>query len=114
MRYCGAFHAGLLAGKSIMKCALAGGAAGALVLLVANAALAQAEGSDTVGTLFGWSVSASLSGQITPDYIGSKTYSLGPGASLRFQRPGVQPTFSAPDDSPSLQVLGDKTLSGGV
>ena len=93
---------------------LGGAVTAALTLLAASAAQAQAEDTGPAMTLFGWSVSGSLSGQITPDYMGAKTYSLGPGGSLQFHRPGVQPTFGAPDDSPGLQLLGDKTLSGGV
>lgn len=89
------------------------GVAGALILS-ATSAFAQTDNPDAAATFFGWSISGSLSAQIAPDYIGAKTYSLGPSASLQFHRPGVQPTFGAPDDSPGLELLGDKTLSGGV
>jgi outer membrane protein len=93
---------------------LSGAAMAAVSLAGASGAQAQAQDAGSGMTFFGWSVSGSLTGQIAPDYIGAKTYSLGPGGSLQFHRPGVQPTFGAPDDSPGLQLLGDKTLSGGV
>lgn len=93
-----------------MAVAVVGGA----VLLSASMARAQAQEPSSDWTVFGWSVSGSVSAQIAPDYIGAKTYSVGPGGSLQFHRPGVQPVFGAPDDSPGLQLLGDKTLSGGV
>ena len=46
--------------------------------------------------------------------MGSKTYKVGPGGSLQFSRSGDLPTFGAPDDSPGLQVIGDRSLSAGV
>jgi MipA family protein len=90
--------------------------AGGLVLTYASGAAAQeaTAAGDGGGTLFGWSVSGNLRAQVAPDYMGAKTYSVGPAGSLRFSRAGDQPTFAAPDDSPGLQVLGDKTLSAGV
>jgi outer membrane protein len=96
-----------------------GAAGAALFVLSASAAEAQTGPIetgpiDTGGTLFGWSVSGSLQARVAPDYVGSKSYSLGPGGSLQFSRPGVQSRFGAPDDSPSLEVLGGPTLSAGV
>ena len=93
---------------------LAVAATGALTLLGASGARAQATDGSSDFTIFGWSVSGRLSVQDAPDYIGAKTYSIGPTASLQFYRPGVQPTFKAPDDSPGLQLLGDRTLAAGL
>lgn len=87
---------------------------GAMTLMGAWVARAQAADTSQDATLFGWSISARVSARVAPDYLGAKTYSFGPGGSLSFHRPGEQPTFKAPDDSPSLQFLGDKTLSAGA
>ncbi|WP_293376835.1 MipA/OmpV family protein [Phenylobacterium sp.] len=99
--------------------AFAGAVAGAAILMSASASAAQSDAPPSDGgargwTIFGWSVSGSVSGQVAPDYMGSKSYEVDPSGSLQFHRPGVQPSFGAPDDSPGLQVLGDKTLSAGV
>jgi MipA family protein len=64
--------------------------------------------------IFGWSVSATLQPRVAPDYMGSKTYTVGPGGSLSFSRPGEPIVFSAPDDSPSLHLVGDTSLNAGV
>jgi MipA family protein len=89
---------------------------GGLILLQASAATAQqadAGGGDGM-SLFGWSVAGRLQAQVAPDYMGAKTYSVGPSGSLQFFRTGTEPSFTAPDDSPGLQVLGDRTLSAGL
>lgn len=89
--------------------------AGGVLLFHASGAAAQettAPGDDM--TIFGWSVAASLEAQVSPDFMGAKTYSLGPSGGLQFSRPGEAPSFGAPDDSPGLQVLGDRTLSVGL
>src|SRR5581483_1438793 len=44
----------------------------------------------------------------------SKTYVAGPGGSLSLSRSGEAPVFSAPDDSPSLRLVGDPSLNAGV
>jgi outer membrane protein len=59
-------------------------------------------------------VAATLQLRVAPDYMGSRTYRLGPGGSLSLSRPGAQPVFSAPDDSPSLRVIGDRGLTAGL
>ncbi|THD58982.1 MipA/OmpV family protein [Phenylobacterium sp.] len=88
---------------------------GGLALLQASAAAAQqAAAPEDNMTLFGWAVAGRVQAQVAPDYMGAKTYSVGPSGSLQFFRPGTEPVFSAPDDSPSLQVLGDRTLSAGL
>ncbi|MBS0335177.1 MAG: MipA/OmpV family protein [Proteobacteria bacterium] len=87
-------------------------AAAGAVVLAASAAQAQAASSGF--TIFGWAVSGSLSAQVTPDYLGAKTYSLGPSGSLDVYRPGTLSSFGAPDDSPGLQLLGDRTLAAGA
>lgn len=92
---------------------LAAALAGVLGLVHAPAASAQTAAGEGL-TLFGWSVTGNLEAQVAPDFMGAKTYSVGPGGSLQFSRPGTTPSFGAPDDSPSLQVLGDRSLSAGV
>jgi outer membrane protein len=91
--------------------------AGALALLAASAAQAQAQtqtdDASSDWTVFGWSVTGRLSVRVAPDYIGAKTYSVGPGGSISFHRPGSQPRFHAPDDSFSVQLFGDRAFSGG-
>jgi MipA family protein len=88
---------------------------GGLMLLQASAASAQqTDVGGGGGTLFGWSVAGNLRAQVAPDYMGAKTYSVGPAGGLQFWRSGDQPAFAAPDDSPGLQVLGDRTLSAGL
>jgi outer membrane protein len=62
----------------------------------------------------GWSAAVTLQLRVAPDHMGSKTYSVGPGGSLRLFRPGVGPTFAPPDDSPSLQLIGDPGLNAGL
>lgn len=89
-------------------------AAGALTLPGAAIAQAQTENTSSEWTFFGWNVSARVSAAVAPDYLGARTYSVGPTGSLTLHRPGVQSTFRAPDDSPSLQLFGDKELSAGV
>jgi outer membrane protein len=107
-----------LAGSLTMKqtCRrIAGLAAGALTLAAGSVAQAQAaDDSSSDLTLFGWNLSGRVSVQVAPDYLGSKRYSVGPTASFSFHRAGSQHRFHAPDDSPSLQLLGDAAFSGGV
>ncbi|MBS0360674.1 MAG: MipA/OmpV family protein [Proteobacteria bacterium] len=90
-----------------------------LSLVAATATLlavsaARAEDAGPGFTIFGRAIAGSLSVQVSPDYLGAKTYSLGPSGGLELYKPGEQRTFSPPDDSPGLQVLGDRTLSAGV
>ena len=88
--------------------------AGALLNVHPSTAAAQTTSASTGDTLFGWSVSGSLEALVSPEYIGSKTYKVGPRGGLQFTRSGDLPIFSAPDDSPGLQLIGDNTLSTGV
>jgi outer membrane protein len=91
------------------------GAAVAAGAFLIQGAPANAQQADPPGQgLFGWSVAATLQLRVAPDYMGSKTYSVGPGGSLSLSRPGVAPVFVAPDDSPSLHLVGDPSLNGGV
>ena len=57
--------------------------AGVLGLLHAPAASAQTAAGEGL-TLFGWSVTGNLEAQVAPDFMGAKTYSVGPGGSLQF------------------------------
>ena len=93
---------------------LVGALAYALALSGASIAEAQTQNTSSEWTFFGWNVSGRVSAAVAPDYLGARTYSVGPTASLQFHRPGVQSTFRAPDDNPSLQLFGDKELSAGV
>ena len=87
---------------------------GALFCVHPSIAAAQTTSASTGDTLFGWSVSGSLEALVSPDYIGSKTYRVGPRGGLQFSRSGELPIFSASDDSPGLQLIGDNTLTTGV
>lgn len=89
-------------------------ATAAALLLPGAPALAEDAAPQGGWTIFGWQVTASLQPRVAPDYIGSKKYSLGPGGSISLSRPGAAEVFSAPDDSPSLTLIGDHTLSAGV
>jgi outer membrane protein len=89
-------------------------AVGALTLVGAGAAQAQTDDSASDVTFFGYTISGHISARISPDYLGSKSYSLGPGGSLALRKPGAESSFHAPDDSPSLHLLGNKTFSAGV
>lgn len=88
--------------------------AAALFSLQPSSAAAQAASPSDSGTLFGWSVSGSLEAVVSPKYIGSKRYSVGPGGSLQFSRSGDLPTFGAPDDSPALQLLHVGGVAAGL
>jgi len=93
---------------------LAGAAVGVLTLLSGPMAMAQTDDGSGGMTIFGLSVSARVSASVSPDYLGSNDYKVGPTVSFSFHRPGHQHTFHAPDDSPDLQLVGDKALSGGL
>src|ERR1700760_1329279 len=95
-----------------LGCALT--AAMAATLVGATAANAQESNSGSGMTIFGYAFSGSLSAEIAPNYIGSNKYSVQPTGSVQFYRPGTIPTFGAPDDSPSFEVLGDHGLSAGL
>jgi outer membrane protein len=88
-------------------------AAGAILLQAAPASAQQTDPQGG-GGIFGWSVAASLQLRVAPDYMGSKTYRVGPGGSLSLSRPGAAPVFGAPDDSPSLHLTGDRSLNAGL
>lgn len=91
-----------------------GSAAAAGTLLLHGAAMAaEADDAQDAG-IFGWSVAVRLQARVAPDYMGSKTYRLGPGGSFSLSRPGAERLFTAPDDSPSLQLIGDRQLSAGL
>ncbi len=87
-------------------------AGGAFLMQVTPAGAQPAD--PPAGGLFGWSVATTLQLRVAPDYMGSKTYRVGPGGSLRLFRPGVEPAFAPPDDSPSLQLVGDQGLNAGL
>jgi outer membrane protein len=91
------------------------GAAAAAGAFLMQGAPASAQQADPPGDgIFGWTVAATLQLRVAPDFLGSKTYRIGPGGSVRLSRPGVEPVFSAPDDSPSLHLIGDPSLNAGL
>lgn len=91
-----------------------GVAMGALACLSAQAVQAQTDDASRDVTVFGWAVSGRVSANLSPDYLGSNDYKVGPSVSLSFHRSGQPRTYHAPDDSTDFQLLGGETLSGGL
>jgi MipA family protein len=92
----------------------AGLLAAAAVLLVVTPAAAQDSDLTDINVL-GWSLnSVRLSARLSPDYMGSDDYRLGPSGSINLSRKGTQPSFGAPDDGVSLGLFGGEGWSAGL